>query len=112
MLKFTVSVVALSLILLLAGPAFADGYGSHRGGPPHGAYYHGGHGYHGGYGYGGYAPSVYRPRVVYSPVPYVYPRPVIVAPVYRPVYPGYGCYGAPGGSLYLQGRNFSFGVGF
>src|SRR5664279_3768532 len=103
MLKFTVLVAVLGMFLLLAGPAFADGYGPHHGGYQHQqANYHGGHGYHGGYGYQVYAPPVYRPRIVY-------PAPWVVAP---PVCPDYGYYSVPGPSVYFQGRNFSLGIGF
>lgn len=111
MLKFTVSAAVLGMFLLFAGPASADGYRSH--GPSHGGYqyhgssYHGDHGYYGGYSHRVYAPPVYRPRVIY-PAPYVVPQPLFA----QPVYPGYGCYHAPGNSLYLQGRNFSLGFGF
>jgi hypothetical protein len=105
MLKIKLLVVALGMLMLLAVPAFADGWGPHHGNyPHHQAYYYGGHPHY-------YAPPVYRPRVVY-PAPYIVTRPLYAAPVYGPVYPNYGYYGAPGGSLYLQGRNFSIGVGF
>jgi hypothetical protein len=101
MLKIKLLVVLLGMVLFMAIPAFADGHGPYYGGHSyHGAYY-GGHGHH------GYAPQVYRPRVVY-PAPYVvYPR-----PVYRPACPVYDYYGTPSSSFYIQGRNFSFGVGF
>ena len=108
MLKYTVSIAVLGMCLLLAGSAYADGYGPYRGDYQHqGAYYRGGHGYHGGYDYQVYAPPVYRPRVVY-PVPYM-----VAPPVYQPVYPpDFGYYAVPGPSFYLQGRNFSLGIGF
>ncbi len=106
MLKFKLMlIVALGLFMFGSVPAIADGYGPHRGGHPnHGNYYHS---YHGGYGYRVYAPPVYRPRVIY-PAPYVVAPPIYAAPVC----PGYGYYAAPGGSFYIQGRNFGFGVGF
>jgi hypothetical protein len=105
MWKFSVSAAVLGIMLFMVSPVMA-------GGPHHGGYYgggHGNHGYHGGYGQHVYYPPVYRPRYVY-PAPYVVPQPIFPQ-VYQPVYP-YGYYTPPGGSFYLQGRNFSFGVGF
>jgi hypothetical protein len=104
MLKFKLLLVALGLCLFLGVPVFADGHGPHHGYPYHGGYYQG---YHGGYAHHYYPPPYYRPRVVYS-APYVVPPPVYV----QPVYPGYGYYSTPGGSLYIQGRNFGLGIGF
>ena len=63
----------------------------------------GGPNYHHGY-YG-------RPVVV---APYVVGRPIYAPPVYRP-YPchGYrGYYAEPSGGIYIQGRNFSLGIGY
>jgi hypothetical protein len=103
MLKMKLLVAALGTFLFLTASAFADG-----------PYHHSG-----GYNHGGYArmhcppppPPIhhyYRPPVVYAR-PYVVERPLYVRPAY-PVYNYY--YPASGGSFYLQGRNFSIGVGF
>jgi len=100
MCRFAVLAAVLGMFLLFAGPAMADGYGHHGGYPHHDGYYHGYYGYHGGYAYPVYAPPVYQPQVVY-PAPWVVPA---------PVYGGY--YSIPGPSVYLQGRNFSLGIGF
>jgi hypothetical protein len=107
MWKFAVSFVVVAVVLFVAGSAFADGHGPYHGGyPHHGGYYHGGYAYH-----HVYAPPVHRPRVVY-PAPYVVAQPIFPPPVYAPAYPGCGYHTAPGGSLYIQGRNFGFGIGF
>jgi hypothetical protein len=101
MLKHIVGIVVLGLVLLFAGSAFAGGY--HHD-PYHRSYYgHGGPSYHHGY-YG-------RPVVV---APYAVGRPIYAPPVYRP-YPchGYrGYYAEPSGGIYIQGRNFSLGIGY
>jgi hypothetical protein len=102
----------LAVSLAIVG-MFVTGARAEAGGP-HGGHYGHGHsnygGWHGGHvqhvqpGHwhgGGYGYSVrqyyYPPAVVYRP-----------APVY-PVYP-YGYYPSPSTSLYIGGRNFSFGI--
>jgi hypothetical protein len=105
MFKSTFAIAVLGICLFLAVPAYADGHGyrgSYHGGNPHHSAYHHDYAHHGGYAYRVYAPPVYRPRVIY-PAPYLVPQ---------PVYGPYGYYAAPGGGFYLQGRNFSLGVGF
>jgi hypothetical protein len=108
MFKFAVGTAVLGLFLVLAGPSFAGGYGrpgSHHGG----AYYH----------HGSHVPPVRVYDPYYPPArhhgygaPYMVARPVYVPPpVYRPSCYRHGYYG-PSSGLYIQGRNFSFGIDY
>jgi hypothetical protein len=101
MLKMKLLVAVLGTFLFLTASAFARS-------PYYGPYNQRAGYYHGGYARMYSPPPRYYPRVVY-PRPYVVSRPVYARPAY-PVYNYY--YPASGGSFYLQGRNFSFGVGY
>ena len=101
MRSVAVVVVALGLLVAMAAPSLAHGYG-----PP---VHH--HGYAGGYYYGGYRPVVVVPAPVYGYAAY---PPVVapaVAPVVVPVVPSPYYYGVPGISLGYRGRGLSVRVG-
>jgi len=103
MKSMAVLVVTFGLLLAMAAPSMAHGWGP--------AYHHY-HGYLRPYYYGGYRPVVVAPPPVYG-----YPAypPVVApaAPVVTPVVPSpYYYYGAPGITFGYRGPRVGIGVGF
>jgi len=100
MKSVSILVVALGLLLAMAGPSLANGYWA----PAHHHHY----GYAGPYYSAGYRPVVVVPAPVFGYATY----PPVVAPVYAPVAPGPYYYGAPSVSFGYRGPGVSVGVGF